>query len=324
MTCPSKSTIAQLRFLEPPVFNFVRLVNDLNGVLNYGPYADHILAWDHDDVVFFDIQGLRITLGYAAGLTGEFEACLIVSVGPAPDWADKMFVPDDNETLCQQIAQRIASKLQPAEMVWQEWEGVMTSELIDTITETLPERAGIIETIPEQAEITESRPEQTKTSHLSAAPDPADLIRIAEQTEQIFEQRFQKHWEPAAAVTAAPRKVRKANAARTVKPAPVPEPEVANDMPDLPRPQLTDAQRIREALYSTEPENEKPTAALRLSAHAINATIVVLSLPIGASLVTYSLLRGENVNVSARAMALCGILIGLQQTPIGQQAMSLI
>jgi len=48
----------------------------------------------------------------------------------------------------------------------------------------------------------------------------------------------------------------------------------------------------------------------------MNATLMVVALPVGAGLMTYGLLRGENLRLSARAVALIGAAIGVLQSPV--------
>ena len=56
-----------------------------------------------------------------------------------------------------------------------------------------------------------------------------------------------------------------------------------------------------------------PSARLRLAAHLIDATLMVLLLPVGAAMMVYSLSRGANLTTSARAMAFTGVGTSLVQ-----------
>jgi len=101
----------------------------------------------------------------------------------------------------------------------------------------------------------------------------------------------------------------------------------ARTPPATPPARAGEAARLRAALYEPDPGPEsapgsgpgaRPGPAgdslqIRLAAHVMNATIMTISLPIGASVMTYSLLRGGNLRSSARVMALVGITIGLTQ-----------
>lgn len=101
----------------------------------------------------------------------------------------------------------------------------------------------------------------------------------------------------------------------------------ANDTPHLPVQADTELRKLRAALY---PELETPgpvvvpeTVQLRLAAQAMNATLIVVYMPLGVAAMTYSLMRGGTIGFSARMMAVTGTVIGWSQTPIGQQVAAL-
>ena len=58
-------------------------------------------------------------------------------------------------------------------------------------------------------------------------------------------------------------------------------------------------------------ETAPPSPALRLAAHMMDATLMVLLLPVGAAMMIYSLTRGANLTTSARALAMTGVSIGV-------------
>jgi hypothetical protein len=58
-------------------------------------------------------------------------------------------------------------------------------------------------------------------------------------------------------------------------------------------------------------EAKPPSSALRLAAHLIDATLMVVLLPVGAAMMIYSLTRGANLNTSARALAVTGVAISV-------------
>ncbi len=93
----------------------------------------------------------------------------------------------------------------------------------------------------------------------------------------------------------------------------------ANDRPDLPRRRDEDLARIRAALYPEPEALPSETAQMRLAAQAMNATLIVVFMPLGVAAMTYSLMKGENIGFSARMMAVTGTLLGLSQTPLAQQ-----
>ncbi len=56
---------------------------------------------------------------------------------------------------------------------------------------------------------------------------------------------------------------------------------------------------------------EKASPRLRLAAHLLDATLMVIALPIGAAMMVYSLSRGGDINKSSRVMALSGLCLGM-------------
>lgn len=63
-------------------------------------------------------------------------------------------------------------------------------------------------------------------------------------------------------------------------------------------------------LVDVEAEPKRVSPALRLAAHLIDATVMVLLLPVGAAIMIYSLTRGADLNTSARVMTLTTLGIG--------------
>lgn len=77
--------------------------------------------------------------------------------------------------------------------------------------------------------------------------------------------------------------------------------------------------RLRSALYppeDIEAEAEASSPQLRLAAHAMDATLIVVAPPVGAALMTYGLLRGGDVKRSGRAMAMTCTVVGLMHGPL--------
>ncbi len=107
-------------------------------------------------------------------------------------------------------------------------------------------------------------------------------------------------------------------AAQQAEPAPEPPPDgPANDLPDLPTPDLEALRRLRRALYPRDEAEPAPSPQLRLAAHALDCTLMVVAMPVGAAMMTYSLMRGGNLAASARAMALTGAGLALLHGGIG-------
>ncbi|MEI4487174.1 hypothetical protein V8J36_13330 [Frigidibacter sp. MR17.14] len=116
-----------------------------------------------------------------------------------------------------------------------------------------------------------------------------------------------------------------ARARMATRSAPPPAPEVkttvANDLPDLPSPQVLKAAQIRDALYLEE--EQRPNRVQRVALYSMNITLCAVATPIGVALLTYNALGRENLKVTARVMALTGSAILLAQG-LGLQGLSLI
>ena len=97
----------------------------------------------------------------------------------------------------------------------------------------------------------------------------------------------------------------------------------ANETPDLPRRQQTELDRVRAALYPPEVKAPGETVQLRLAAQAINATLIVVWMPLGVAAMSYSLIKGASIGFSARMIALAGSALAWSQTPFGQQVAAL-
>lgn len=334
MTPIPTSTLGQLLFTTVPQVNFARIVGDLDSALVAATQAQWALSWDHDDVATFDLDGVRILLGLAENLPGPWPACLTVSVGDGPR-PGACPLSQRQTALARMIADRIAARLHPQEVKWHSLQAVADAALVDDLLDLLMAEA------PVQAEPVAPEPEAELPPEPQAAPtaeparfpdvDSGLLPETLARVDAALEARARQQAEAEADVsdpTAQPalvgRAVRRAAAILSANRPPRPVPQaaqtVANDLPDLPHPDLAEAAAIRAALYDPLPgdEAQRPTVQLRLAAHAMNATLMVVALPVGASLMTYSLLRGENLRLSARAMALIGAAIGVLQAPIGE------
>ena len=93
----------------------------------------------------------------------------------------------------------------------------------------------------------------------------------------------------------------------------------SNDRPDIPLPRDPELSRLRMALYPTEEEAPPPyliSPQMRLAAHTMNATLIMVALPVGAAMLTYSVLRGENMRLTSAALVATGIASQLLQGPV--------
>lgn len=79
--------------------------------------------------------------------------------------------------------------------------------------------------------------------------------------------------------------------------------------------------RLRKALYpiASDMPPRLTSTQLRLATHAMNATLIAASLPIGAALTTYAVLRGENMRTTTSAMVITGLAGSLMHGRLADQ-----
>ena len=92
----------------------------------------------------------------------------------------------------------------------------------------------------------------------------------------------------------------------------------SNDSPDIPLPRDPELSRLRAALYPVEdmPAPYLVSPQMRLAAHTMNATLIMVALPVGAAMLTYSVLRGENMRLTSAALVATGLASSLFQNPV--------
>ena len=104
---------------------------------------------------------------------------------------------------------------------------------------------------------------------------------------------------------------------------------VPRHRPDLPRPRNPELARLRMALYPAAPipapaaAEDHGSTQMRLAAHAMNATLIMVALPVGAAMMTYSVLRGEDMRLSTAAMVATGLGVTVLQSPLAQSFLAL-
>ncbi|MCF1709665.1 hypothetical protein L0V05_12660 [Tabrizicola sp. J26] len=356
----TSTTIAQLLYTKRPPMNFAHVVRELDAALLRCPADRRSLSWDCDDVAVFDLDAARIALGYADDLPGGYRACLSISVGHGP--ASSVTAPPllrRRASLCRLILDRISGRYPADEVVWHEQEEVTTAETIDRLLDQLPAPEIAPPTAAEfdrlmarlDDELRARAPEHDSELVIEASVEPTgaeapgfwSALLDTDIAQRAFAMARQKS---EAAAAARSRRITVPELAEeaeleTVEAVPaaavsvtdqtvtVPAAVAANDRPDLPLPMIDELARLRAALYPEEPvttaeETARPTTAMRLAVHAMNATLITVYAPVGAAVMTYSILKGEDMRLSGRMMALAGAFLALTNTPMAHQVMAAI
>lgn len=284
------STIAQFVFDRDPALNLPLLVRELDDSLARSGAGDRRITWDCEDLVFVDLHGVRFTLSYTGEPALGLPSSLMISVGPGPDSHDDPTDRRRYEDLCHLIADRLRARFAPRETLWHQVAGPVTADLVDNLFDRLPDFSDDAPKFP-----------------LARRSPPAEAIRAFPETEDGMPVSFV---EKAMAIKAA--KAERARAAMTrFSAAAIAPATAANSQPDLPRRTSGDLDQIRSALYPQEPETKGQNVRMRLAATTLDVTLMMVYLPMGAAMLTCSLLRGGDVHASGRVMALTCTLIAL-------------
>jgi len=328
MSSAALSTIAQLVCSADTHVNFARLVSDLDTVLQRFGDTRPQLKWDCDDVAIFDLPGTRILLGWCDDFRSDRTGCLTLAVGPSPLPANSG-ARVSNDAICLRLVERVQDRLAPRAVVWHQVPGVTSAETVDGLIAALPGRTAQ-PAAEAEAPVAKAAPEAPAEAVVEDAPvAEAPVAEVPADAPAA---------EAAPAEAAAPRDrsnvrilhaFRKAPEAEAVAPPAVQPP--ANDRPHLPRWHDPELARLRDALYDPAEaaaaaalEAAKPTAQMRLAIHAMNATLIAVYAPFGAAVMTYSLLKGEDLKVSARMLMLAGSVSMMLHTPIGQSVFGFV
>lgn len=295
------STIAELLFLQTPPMNFARLVADLDAVLARVHQIDRILTWDCEDIASFDMPGTRIVLAASENPRPGVAASLTISVGPShlPATDDLDSKMSRHAEFCSKLVERVQPRLRADAVFWHEVAGLVGAETIDLLAYATP---------------TEPPPEARHHPIFDRLDD--------HNIDAVYARGFGPQ---TASTSPKPRPVR--TAARAVPEAAVVATVQAasNDRPHLPRERNQELARVRTALYpeETPPPPHLVSPQLRLAAHTMNATLIMVALPVGAAMLTYSVLRGENMRLTSAALVATGLTSTLLQSPFGQQLVAI-
>lgn len=284
MSATTLSTIAQLLCQQDNHVSLARLVGDLDAVLERLGEESRRVIWDCDDVAIFDLPGTRILLGWSEDPGHGLHAVLTLSVGPSP-LAARPGIMMDHDGICRRLVERVQDRIGAVATLWRQIDCQMSAEWVDMLIDAIPDMPDLSVTAAEPGSMP---PETTPEAAAPAAPTGLTPVRPTRRERRL-----------------------RAGA--------------ANDRPDLPRqPQDPDLQRLRAALYDSDaeppPANSVP---IRLAVHAMNATLIVVWLPLGAAAMTHGLLRGEDMRLASRLMVLTGTVGALAQTQWGQQVVQL-
>lgn len=334
-------TIAQLVYADKQPLNFARLVGDLHATLIQLYGTELTFEWDCEDIAFFDLPATRIALGWDERPGKGYSACMTVSVGALPG-AGPLRASAGHEDICSRIVEQLHGRFPALAILWHQTEEQLTSDLLDRLVEDLPplmqlfpfeEPEWVADAMARQSPgravalrgaeaasepvLKDAAPMAQPTPEAFAAPAAEPVADLAQKPGETSTELVHLKFSASSANTRARARARaKAQARSTASPLS----EVANDRPVLLDAHDRELTRLRDALYLTEPEDAPApmSTQLRLTAHALNATLILVWAPLGAAVMTYTLLKGEDMKLSARMMVLTGLFATALGGPIGQ------
>jgi hypothetical protein len=102
-------------------------------------------------------------------------------------------------------------------------------------------------------------------------------------------------------------------------PQPIASPAEPDATPPVPCQLQHRLHAVRAALYPAQDDvAATPSLPLRLAAHVMNLILMAVFLPLGAMLFLIGLLRGPDLHLSARSIAVTGILTGMLDLGLGR------
>jgi hypothetical protein len=274
MTC-TRTTIGQLIYSNLPKLDFAKLVADLEVALAGCEAGTRHPSFHGDRMAMIDAGASRVTVSLADGLDRRGAAAVIVTVGYAPLLDGDQRLARRRTVLSRLIVERVASRFAPSETVWTESEEEATPEMIGQLIEGLAARR-------EAQEASRSERARARRSLPRHFVEPDDLPRMMARFDASLAAR------------------------RTGRPAAVAAAEGSRAALDI-----TDLALLEGAKERANASGRTSSAPMRLAAHLIDATLMVVALPVGAGMMVYSLSRGANLNTSARALAISGLGIGV-------------
>lgn len=346
------STIAALCYAKPSGLDFRSLVDELGQALSDHEGITCTQMSKYEDFVVFDLTTVRICLAYAdfkrdfpdLPEAQRYASAVIVSIGSSPESQERCPLFLHRQDVCRGLVERIEAQHTSDRFLWLELDQVFDENVFDTVLEkiwpTLADAAA-----EEEYEDVDIAPEPlvaaARTSGRQRSPqvDPDSILPTLERRfDAELEARMVASDEVQTSLPDPSRARFRPTHPAAMADAPRRGREVAapteTDLPDFdslsPFNEGAFHASVRSALY--DPVEKSDAKAIiaerslqeRAAIYAVNASVVALSLPVGVAMMAYSAMGKEDLNNSARALAVTGALIGIAQTSIGNGVLSFL
>lgn len=287
MTGIPNSTIAALCYANPTDIDFPALTAEFGKALWANPQGRLDIQTVYDDFVVFDLATMRITIAYSDLMRDAardiappaFAAIIVVAVGPGPDGSPPGPEFDDRAALCQGLIDKISSHQHVDRLIVREHAGAFDEDAHDVLVEDIATPRG-----------------QT----LREGPDPV--------TEELMWEMATRAWDQA---NGGAGDCLDAEVISTEPPKPT-HAAAAADRPGAAAQRKAKATRKdKDGEEVWDEDVDSQPLIHRAAVNALNATMLVFALPVGAALVTLSVLGRESLGFSSRITALTGSAMGV-------------
>ena len=338
------STIAALCYANKTEFDFRAMASELGRTLWDNPRGPLNMHSQYDDFIIYDLPGLRICLAYTdlesenpdMALAAGCAQIVMISVGSAPDWiVDDLTgvgAPDDRIALREQLALYVERHARYSHQIVLERPDVVTEDLYDEIVEQVwlatlrrdarhlaaeqdAATARAAEAAADDAEVLDEIPGARRVSRFGPVPGEGDLAGLDARAEAEWAAR-EAAFEARAAEYDAPQPAR-AGPGAAVRPVRPTHPAMHADRRGQ-RPTMLPLRPPEPAIYlrpsvifDADPETQP--LVHRAAVNALNASMVAFALPVGAALLTLSVLGRESLGLSSRTTAITGAFMGITQ-----------
>ncbi|WP_372840119.1 hypothetical protein [Phaeovulum sp.] len=341
------SFVATLLYQETMAENFRQIVAEFDEAFRNRPQLPYSFGRPYDDFAVFNIEGAHIVIAHGdtspsdSAREREDRAVMVLAIS-AKVAADPSLAPRF-QRLLRSIVGRIQRPFPAEAVLWSEYPGMFEPEMFDVVL----------------AEAAASAPYNLPNTLRGEAPEkmastcaPTDCAVLSGQMGDASAQDTDPEPppdrpngraprplhpkpgdRPASSAIRPPNSIASATHAGGNLASPTrassgqlnaPPYDIANALPDMPAPMLSEAARIRYALYPPERPAQSPRnapAVHRVSIYTLNTALILVAMPVGVALLTYNVLGRESLTTTARSVALAGIGVALAHTTSFGQAL---
>lgn len=338
-------TTALVVYADAQTLSFARLVGECHEALAEQHGNSLTFEWECEDIAFFDVPGMRIALGWSDRPGRGYSRCVTISVGQLPTVSTRLAAVKYAKS-CSRMVEWLHRRHPALAIQWHQSEEPLSSDLMERLIEELPplmelfpfqepnwvadamarqspSRAVALRQSDKQNELSR-KPSQTHAPHHheglvepTATPE-ADLSQMRDQMRTDLKVLNFKSQSASSKRQSCARERAIASFRAKGNLTAVPQANSAFTRSGARNRELT---QVRDALHRQNSMDASAVLStpMRLAVHALNATLIVVWAPLGAAVMTYSLLKGEDLTLSARLMVLTGLIATAIESPFGQQ-----